>query len=454
MIYLTVAVLLLLLMFCIFTEKIYSPLTIFLGIWLVVCSLASMRLFDMYEYSYHAPLVILIGVVGMFLGYMIAKKYRVSVKSVKRSISTGGTQKTKVYYLREKALIILLAVAIAVYATMAVSVLALLAAGFDASTIREMYRDSGETAISGMASSVIYGSKMLKYVDSYLAKPIVLASIPIMSIELTEKGRITLLSILSMVALGLSMFVTFGRTNILIAAASIVSAFLIQRKQLPKKVKRRLIFIAVFVLLVITVFYSFMSGVRESGSNSNAIMNAYAYFAIPVPLLDYWMEHADKAGAYSLGFSYISGFVANIMNVLARFNIILEPYKSAQLYNYNLVDHFISVFPSHRYNAYVSMFFAFYLDFREFGVFFGSMIYGYIVSRIFKKAKNDKLHLALYLMLLQSLLWSFVRWHFVIVSYCFGLILLRLLFTTNEKTHFGIFRGKRVKIFVHKRRKK
>lgn len=422
----------LLLIISVVTEKLYSPLTIFLVIWLVVCSLASMQLFNMYNYSYRAPLVILIGVIGMFLGYVIAKNYRINCYV---KLFDGKIRRKKIYYLREKTLMILLVVAIVVYATMAVSVLALLAAGFDASTIREMYRDSGETAISGMASSVIYGSKTLKYLDAYLAKPIVLASIPIMSIDITEKGKITLLSILSMIALGLSMFVNFGRTNIFVAVVSVMSAFLIQRRQLSKRVKRRLIFIALLVFFAITAFYSFMSEVRASGSNSNAIQNAYAYFAIPVPLLDYWMEHADRAGAYSLGFSYISGFIANIMNVLARLNIILKPYRYAQLYNYNLVDHFISVFPSYKYNAYVSMFFALYLDFREFGVFFGTLIYGYIMSRAFRKAHDNKLHLAIYLMLLQSLLWSFIRWYFVIVSYCFGLILLRLLYTADKNTN-------------------
>lgn len=426
MIYLTTTVLLLLLLFSILKEKnVYNPLSIFLAMWFVICFLASLQLFDMYDYSYRAPLVILIGVIGYYLGFMIARKYK--IKSIAK-LPIIGFDKSKEYEVREKLYIILLIIPLAVYATMAISVVGLLASGYSASTIRELYRDSGETALSGMASSLIYGSKLLKQLDSYAAKPIVLASIPLLSIDIAEKGKITKTSLLAIISLGLSMFVTFGRINLFLVIVSIICVFLIRKRKLTKKTKRRIKYIAIVIFVAVAVFFTFLSNVRSSGSNSNTIQNIYAYFSIPVPLLDYWMEHVNDAEAYSLGFSFISGIVANIMNVLARLNIFIEPYKVCELYNYNLVDHFVSVFPTYRYNAYVSMFFAFYLDFREFGVLFGSMTFGYIVSRSYRRAKENSVYLAFYLLLLQTVLWSFVRWNFVIVSYCFSFIVLRLLF--------------------------
>lgn len=426
MIVVTTAILLLLLMLSVVREKnVYNPMTIFLALWSVVCFLAGLKLFGMYDYSYHAPLVVLIGVVSVYLGYIFGSKYKIKLP---HQIKHIGIDETREYVVREKLCIVLLFITISVYLIMGISVLALLAAGYDASTIREMYRDSGETAISGMATSLIYGSDFVKKLDSYLAKPTICATIPILSIELTSKGKITKLSALSIVALALSLLVNFGRLNAFVAVACVVVAFFIQGKKLSKKTKRRVKCIATLLLAAMIVFFLLMSNARSTTNSSGAVPNSYAYFSIPIPLLDYWMEQVDSMGAYSLGFSYISGFVANIMNVLARFNIVIPPYKWGSRFNYNLVDHFIGIFPSRRYNAYVSMFFALYLDFREIGVFFGSFIYGCVISRIYNKAKKSKIYLAFYLLLFQGLLWSFIRWQFVIVSYCFAFIFLRILF--------------------------
>lgn len=425
MILITTIITFIFLVFSIFKEKnVYNPLTLFLLLWTMICLLASLQLFGMYKYSYKAPLIILIGVSAIYCGYLSGKKYKIKMKK----IPLIGIEENASYELRRNLLSMLLVGAILVYITMAVSVIALLASGFDASTIRELYRDSGETALSGMASSMIYGSQWLKYLDSYFAKPIVFVSIPIMSIEIIENGKMTKVIILSAVALSLSMFVNFGRTNVLVVIASIISAFLIQKKKLSKKAKRRIKSIAIIILIFSISFFIYLSNFRESGSNSNKIQNLYAYFSIPVPLLDYWIKKVDYAHAYSLGFSYISGFIANLMNILNKFDMKFGAYKVAELYNYNLVDHFINVFPNFKYNAYVSMFFAFYLDFREIGVLCGSFGYGYIISRCYSKASKKKIYLAFYLLLLQSLIWSFIRWHFVIVAYCFSFILMRILF--------------------------
>lgn len=426
MIYITVAVLFLMLIISVIKERnVYNPLTLFLALWLFVCFLASLLLFNMNPYSDHAPLVILIGVLGYCFGYGFGRKTRIKIRN---QIPIIGFDDSKEYVIRENLLIVLLIIALIVYVIMAISVVGLLAIGYSASTIRELYRDSGETAISGLASSLIYGSKLLKQMDSYIAQPVVLASIPLMSIDIAEKGKITKVVALSIVTIGLSMFVNFGRNNIPMIILSVACAFFIKRKQLSRKAKRRVKYAAFVMLIAAVVFFMYLTNARSSGLNPDSLQNIYAYFSIPVPLLDYWIDQVNAANAYSLGFSYISGFVANIMNVLARFNIIIEPYKISELYNYNLVDHFIRVFPLYEYNAYVSIFFAFYLDFREFGVLVGSLLYGYIISGVYNKAKTSNVYLAFYLLLLQSILWSIVRWDFVIVAYCFSFILLRALY--------------------------
>ena len=75
------------------------------------------------------------------------------------------------------------------------------------------------------------------------------------------------------------------------------------------------------------------------------------------------------------------------------------------------------------------MFFAFYLDFREIGVFAGTLIFGYIVEKSYKKAKTKRVeYLAFYLLLIQCIVKSFVRWEFVLEQYWLSFLILRLWF--------------------------
>ena len=80
------------------------------------------------------------------------------------------------------------------------------------------------------------------------------------------------------------------------------------------------------------------------------------------------------------------------------------------------------------------MFYYFYVDWREIGVFLGSAIYGMLMSISYIKTKNEKnnlLYCAYFVMLLQGLLKSFVRWEFVQTSYILSFIYI--LFMIKKK---------------------
>jgi len=69
---------------------------------------------------------------------------------------------------------------------------------------------------------------------------------------------------------------------------------------------------------------------------------------------------------------------------------------------------------SARMNAFVTTFFQFYLDGGMFGVFVGGVLFGFFVMHFYKKAKNgtDDKYTLIYLLLLQKLIFSFVRFYF------------------------------------------
>ena len=142
------------------SEKSWSnPLTIFCGMWFAICFLAELKLFGMYDYSENVFLIVLLGNIGFFCGYMLAKKTKVSSRY---EFSAIGISNKYLYQYNTKIIMAFLWAAIAIYLLMSIQVLGLLLAGFDTATIRESYRETGTTTVSGMALTAIFGSTLVK----------------------------------------------------------------------------------------------------------------------------------------------------------------------------------------------------------------------------------------------------------------------------------------------------
>ena len=62
-------------------EKNWSnPITVFTIMWEFICILAGLRLYGMYEYDERVFFLILLGVLGVFLGYFAASRVRIRKK--------------------------------------------------------------------------------------------------------------------------------------------------------------------------------------------------------------------------------------------------------------------------------------------------------------------------------------------------------------------------------------
>ena len=84
-------------------------------------------------------------------------------------------------------------------------------------------------------------------------------------------------------------------------------------------------------------------------------------------------------------------------------------------------------------NAYVSLFWYFYTDAREYGIIIGSLVYGFIMRRVYAKSiinKNIK-NVAIYFLLFQGLFFSFIRFPFSKAYYV--LAILYMLFVIKKR---------------------
>lgn len=409
------------------SEKSWSnPLTIFCGMWFAICFLAELKLFGMYDYSENVFLIVLLGNIGFFCGYMLAKKTKVISRY---EFSAIGISNKYLYQYNTKIIMAFLWAAIAIYLLMSIQVLGLLLAGFDTATIRESYRETGTTTVSGMALTAIFGSTLVKQLELYIAQPVMRAAIPIFAIEITGKGKMTPLATMALAVAGLYTFSKFGRFALLYIIADVILCYFIIGKNIDRRTKKKIKRVVLLGIVGICLVLVYLSVYRWENETFSYAQSIYGYFSIPIPLLDFWTKRIDAVNAYSFGNSYVLGFMGFVTRVLKRVGISLPAYATATLYNYNLVDSFVYIFPGQKYNAYVSMFFAFYLDFREIGVFAGTLIFGYIVEKSYKKAKTKRVeYLAFYLLLIQCIVKSFVRWEFVLEQYWLSFLILRLWF--------------------------
>lgn len=86
-------------------------------------------------------------------------------------------------------------------------------------------------------------------------------------------------------------------------------------------------------------------------------------------------------------------------------------------------------------NAYVSLFWFFYLDGRILGVIVGMFLYGFFSNKIFQGYNQSKsqYNLCLLLLWIQGLLFSGVRFQFAVMPYALAFIYIGLLFYDKKK---------------------
>lgn len=413
---------------CLIKEKNWSnPITVFTIMWEFICILAGLRLYDMYEYDERVFFLILLGVLGVFLGYFAASRVRIRKKY---TIPFIGIRQDTNYVYNNIVIIGSLVIAAIIYLLMSLQVIGLLLQGFNTATIREMYRETGSTTVSGMALGAIYGSNILKELELYIAQPVMRACVPIFALEIVYKRKISKISILSVVVILLYTLSKFGRFGLMYLITDIIICYCVIGSRMDAKTKRKIKRVVYAGLVVFAAVLVYLSLARWE---NNILRTIYAYFAIPAPLFEHWVEEVDSVGAYSYGISFIQGLMEFIVRVTKKFGIVPNAYNVANLYNYNLVDGWVHIAPELIQNAYVSMFFSFYLDFREIGIVVESFIFGWITSKSYKRAQDKKpIYVAFYLLLFQCLVKSFVRWDFVLSQYWLSFLFLRLWFKKDN----------------------
>lgn len=392
--------------------------------WALIIFAANFRLYGMTEYSDHVVIVIFIGCLSFVIGYVLANtklgRCRLSV-----SKRRGLREEKRINY---KIVGLLGAISLTFYLIIFVRVIKILLSGTTYAVLRNMY--GGEES---------YMNAIESWINGWIIVPFIFASIPLLVLLILEpKKKFSLISLLTIVII-LYVFCTGSRIIVLIFAINLVLAMRARKmvmdkaraKKLWKKI-RAYIIVLIAVIIVMTIYRYGVTGV----TSETVFESYYSYFTASVPLLDYWAQRLHASKFYGYGMATLGGFVTILFMILHRFGL---QYPIMLKETNNVIAEtqtFLFIFKNRRYNAFVSMFYYFYADFRYFGVVLGSAVLGFVTARIEREMikTNSTFSIAKYLLFSFCIVKSFIRFEFTNISYLMAFLILYICFINKSNS--------------------
>ena len=427
MIYFTIFILLsFIVLYLIIERDFINPIIIFCSIWGISLILSSLRLYNMTEISEKAIYIILLGSISFITG---ASLYFIYISKLKEKIELKNDNNSKKIYIENinfNLINIILIISIIFILPLVIKVTMLLMQGVNYSEIRSMYYSYGD-------KKSLITSETLFTVFDWSSITILTTITPIIIISVIKKDfkkfSIIALSIFTI----LYIYVTAGRSQLFIIFIEIILTYLLFKNSINKKIKKGV----TIIFVVITIIISLITVVRNNKDKNDSINQEYAYLSLPAPYFSKLVDYIDKENITTNGVATLYGpylIFQKAVKGLTGFKL-----QSAEYY-FNIINkpqnYWLKIFQNSKnyYNAYATMFYNFYLDFKIIGVIIFSFIYGIFMEMIYINAKNKKYitDIFLFIVFTIGLCNSFIRWQFASPTIIFAIILLKIIIRKNK----------------------
>lgn len=411
-------------------KKILNPMSIFMFVWAVMLYMNSLRLFTLFETDNEYYVIIALGLAMFLLGYIFAS----SVKKIKLfKAKTHEQNTTRIYILCGVVLCL-----------------------FFSKFVQNIPFFSS-LGLSGIRKALQTG-ELLNYNNdsiamSFIWQIVLLPARMALSVVAAEnffgskKNKVLL--IMNVIIIIMSVFIDGGRSVILNFIIHIVLAFYygyVQEKARKSvyahrgvlTLKKKYIKVFVGVLIFVTVFLIAFIVATLDRSGKYTIRHLYYYGSIPPVMFDIWGDVVNERGIIGFGLASLNGFLSPFLYV---FKILLGtdelPFYWGKVVDmiYETDRVWVQTSNLSHSNAYVSLFWFFYLDGRILGVIIGMFIYGFSSNRVFHRYDTTQSQFSLCVLILwiQGLIFSGVRFQFSVMPYALAFVYLWLLFNRKEK---------------------
>lgn len=393
-----------------------SPAFFWCAIWGVSTLFTWLDPFDMMEISEKALMTMSLGIFAFLLGCVRIGRIRFRV---------GGRSFRSRNSFRKGFCYFLLAVSMTFNAMMVVTAMGLLSRGIAYANLRDVF-----FGYDSYTSLSFFSSSFLQTYFSWVVQPATTLLMVILVINLKKRLLPRWFDILCLIDTAMYVVATSGRILIMHLVISLYFVYVYYKVSFSKKTKKRIrmAIIAAFAVILVMTFHR--------SKDSSSVPTTYSYFCINFPLFSNWMKYADAHQTLYYGSGFFKGILEGVNYLLGKFELATPLYWDMQEI-FNLIQRsWIQVFPGNWYNAYVSCFYYFYLDFGIAGVVIESFIFGKAAMAVYRgmKKRDDLLSTVMYLVVLQVVIDSFIRWQMGTFTYVMEFLFAFLCIKETKKS--------------------
>ncbi|WP_270207246.1 O-antigen polymerase [Streptococcus anginosus] len=383
-------------------RTVINPLSVFCFVWMAVLffSTNTTRL----DYPQNETIGwIIIGVVAYTLGYIFQR-----ILKIRFTFGSWATLRDQVAIPRYKLLLFCASVCMLFFLRDLILVF-LNGGSFNLRYIQQFLRSSDYTIVSNPIENTI---------NLLFIQPIAFALPAICAVDIFYGEKNKHLITITVLMLLFKMMSTANRSGFLLLFIYIliVGLIFIRNSRSLSFKNNRLLKRYKYLLLAIVIIASLVLVITTISRGVDLSTNIYLNLAIPPRMFEIWSKTVQEVELHGYGETSLMGFLLPIKYI---FNNILKIWDATNINAvYNMIQltdvQWVWPGPKITANAYVSMFWNLYTDFRYGGILVGSFLYGTISAQSFWNAirTNNPRMLSVFCLILYSVLYSFVRFQF------------------------------------------
>ena len=393
-----------------------NPSITFSFLWLGIVFLSQIKLFDLYQASKEAYFIIMIGVVAFTIGGKVVERCCRSVNASKQS----GSKLIVTNRLNYTILTCITLICISAYLPQLIL------------SIRHMMNGVSLNDVRGYLQDADYSTGWANFLGNYFLLPCATVIELLGPLDYWVGKRNKCFCSLSIILVLVRTFGSGGRTPLFNFVLYFVGAYIFachRKSSLAKPVRakdkrkfRVYAQIGIFGLSLVTLM-------RAAGS---LVRKLYFYFAMAPVLLTRWCDTISANNYHGYGIVSFNGFFYIIDYF--RKNLTGGNYLPRIIEAYKLIADTDSLWlritsSGTTANAYVSCFWFFYADAGILGVFILSLLWGAVSMLMYHRAARgtDLRCTAAYLLLFQSIFFSFIRFPFGKAYYLISFLMVYML---------------------------
>jgi oligosaccharide repeat unit polymerase len=413
-----------------YESKKVNPIIVMYTLWGVVLFLSSIRLFDLREVENKTYYIILIGLISYAIGTYFCKL--ILANKLKSYISNQLKNEHK-YVLRYKLMYLVGLIIIIVYIYDLSKTYTYLLNGNSLSYIRSLAQDSN-SLINANRSQIENAIRIL------IVTPGAIALQPIVATDFWLGKKDKKLIIINLFIIVLRLITDGSRSLVTLFLIHFILLFIFCGKKIINKSYKIKIYnsinsrrkkTTIFLMIIVFLIILYKSTISRSGEN--ALRFVYYYLSMEPYMFQVWSQIVDATDLIAYGVASTNGFWFVFFYLTKNILTFLDyPQFWSEINNFiMLTDSQWQIIAANgvQANAYVSLFWFLYLDGRLLGITLGMFIYGVVCYKVYDKAINliNIKNMCFYLIILQGLIFSFVRFQFADIYYAIVVLFILIL---------------------------